>query len=153
LEEATFKDNPKADEEIEPNGLSISTFNFFLFSNAVFELGTTNIDEEGNTYQKSPIENRIDCLNGIENCPALKRCIGNLSASKDALGIITRSLLTISNKSELEKFLSEYLFRDKSKVYVRYAIKTSEKEITGINKTKYFKLEKEETETLPYARA
>lgn len=151
LNESILDDNPNSDEEIEPTGLSIEDFSFFVFSNATFELGTNVVDRQNNTYKESSIPGRIDGVNGLKNCPNTKSIIGDLARSEKLIGNLRRYLLSISDKSDLEKRVSLMLGL-KNGVYVRFAIKTSEFD-QGYKKQEYSKLEKESTEELPYTRA
>lgn len=151
LEGATIDDNPNSDEEIEPTGLSLEDFSFFLFTNSTFELGTNLVDRQNNTYQESQIPGRIDGVNGLKNCPNAKSIIGNLQRAEKLIGNLRRYALTIRDKAQLEKIMSSTLGL-KDGVYVRFAIKTSEFD-QNFNRPEYSKLEKEANEHLPYARA
>ena len=149
LNEADEIDNP--DEGYDTVGLSIDDFTFYLFSNATFSLGTAEVDRENNTYKESSISYRIDGVNGLKNT-RFSKIVGDLKQSELILSTIRKRLLNTIDKSQLEQKLSKYLFGG-IPTYVRFAIKTSERTLDGVNDEHYGKLERDGIEEVPYARA
>lgn len=150
LSEANIEDNSKELETITIAGLSVKDFNFFLFSNASFEYGTSKVDAKNGTFEPSPIAGRIDSLNGYYKIFKNK----NLKQAEAKLAEVRDLLMSVENKSDLEKFISNSL--GVKEIYVRFAIKTSEFSQGG--RGNFDKLDKEgmdkiSLEELPYARA
>lgn len=146
LSNANIEDNSPGIDSIEISGLGKDDFNFFLFTNATFELGTTQINDDG-TFSLSPIQGRIDGLNGlVKNLAHLG--ITNVQDGIKKLAVIRNLLMSIEDKARLEQLLSRELGVDQ--LYVRYAIKTSE---FNSGNGKFDKLDKEADEGLPFARA
>jgi hypothetical protein len=88
----------------------LNGFKFSLFSNSTFELGTSNVDRDNNTYEleseyrrggwNNEPTFRIDGVNGIEN-PAIKdpewaeiRNTRNLRKAEEKIGYIRRLLMS-----------------------------------------------------------
>lgn len=150
LSEANIENNSKELSTITIAGLSIKDFNFFLFSNASFEYGTSKVDKDNGTFEPSPIAGRIDSLNGYYKIFKNK----NLKQAEIKLAEIRDLLMSVEDKADLEKFISNSL--GVKEVYVRFAIKTSEFSQGG--RGNFDKLDKEgvnkrSVEGLPYARA
>lgn len=137
-------------------GLGIEDFNFILYSNASFELGTTIVNREANIFDFSPIPNRIDSVNGLKNVPNASKIVESkdLREAEKFLARIRKICIQVKSKSQLESILKNALGL-KGSVYVRFAIKTSEFSKDGINESNsgYNKLEKDENEPTPYSRA
>lgn len=157
LEVAAVEDNEEP--EYTPSGrASLENFTYFLFSNATFETGVT-LNDDG-TFEYAYFDERIDSLNGfreLQECSKSAK-IKSIATSRNykegmnVLGTLRRILLTTENKADIERFVATYL--GLSNVYVRFAIKTSELQDGGLYEwADYGKLEKEETEELPYAKA
>lgn len=147
LSDANVENNSPGIHNIETSGLGIDDFNFFLFSNATFELGTTQINNDDGTFAPSPIQGRIDGLNGlVKNLSHLG--ITSLQDGIKKLAVIRNLLMSIEDKAKLEQLLARELGVDQ--IYVRFAIKTSE---FNSGNGKFDKLDKEVNEELKFNRA
>lgn len=157
LSDANREDNSATFDKVEISGFSKKDFNFYLFSNATFELGLGQnlINDDGTFNVNSLLNNkRIDSLNGIAKLfgiTQLKEGIEFLAEARDRI-------MSIEDKNTLEKELNT-LINDKLRqlgkpqlgnLYVRFAIKTTESNILD---NQYDKAQKGLDESLPYARA
>ena len=157
LSDANREDNSATFDKVEISGFNKKDFNFYLFSNATFELGLSQdlINDDGTFNANSLLNNnRIDSLNGIVKLFG----INNLQEGIKFLAEARNMLMSIEDKSELEQKLNA-LINDKLRqlgksqlgnLYVRFAIKTTESNILG---NQYDKAQKGSDESLPYARA
>ena len=157
LSDANREDNSATFDKVEISGFSKKDFNFYLFSNATFELGLGQnlINPDGTININSLINNkRIDSLNGVIKLFG----ITNLQEGIQFLAEVRDRLMSIEDKSTLEKEIN-VLINDKLRklgkpqlgnLYVRFAIKTTEPNILG---NQYDKAQKGNDESLPYARA
>lgn len=153
LSDANREDNSVTFDKIDITGFSKKDFNFYLFSNATFELGTSLLKSDG-TFDPSPIKERIDSLNGISKIFG----INNLAEGIELLSEAKAILMSVENKTDIEQQLSN-LFNSKLRelgksnlenLFVRFAIKTTEPKSIG---GKYDKAQKDNNEPLPYSRA
>lgn len=157
LSDANREDNSATFDKVEISGFSKKDFNFYLFSNATFELGLGQnlINDDGTFNANSLLNNkRIDSLNGVAKLfgiTQLKEGIEFLAEARDRI-------MSIEDKNTLEKELNT-LINDKLRqlekpqlgnLYVRFAIKTTESNILG---NQFDKAQKGLDESLPYARA
>lgn len=157
LSDANREDNSATFDKVEISGFSKKDFNFYLFSNATFELGLGQnlINPDGTININSLLNNRrIDSLNGVAKVFG----INNLQEGIEFLAEARDLLMSVEDKSDLEQKLSILINNKLNKVkktllgnlYVRFAIKTTEPKILN---TQYDKAQKGSDETLPYARA
>ena len=157
LSDANREDNSATFDKVEISGFSKKDFNFYLFSNATFELGLNQslINDDGTFNADSLLNNkRIDSLNGIAKLFG----INNLQEGIQFLAEVRDRLMSIEDKSTLEKEINT-LINDKLRklgkpqlgnLYVRFAIKTTESNVLN---SKYDKAQKGKDESLPFARA
>ena len=153
LSDENRETNSTTFDKVEISGFSKKDFNFFLFSNATFELGTDLINDDG-TFNPSSVSQRIDSLNGIVKIFG----INNLQEGINLLAQARNILMSVKNKSDMEKQLGT-LFNRKLRqlgkanlgnLFVRFAIKTSEPNVLN---SKYDKAQKNYyNESVPYAR-
>ena len=132
-----------------PTGMSIDDFNYYMFSNATFEYGTTTYDIARNTYQISNIPGRIDSLNGIQNVLQFGRlpqsATTDFAQARLILANLRRQTMSIKDKAELEQKIARYI--GATGVYVRYAIKTSQFDDHKLGSyPEYSKMEKDSNE-------
>ena len=145
-----------------PQGFSLKTFRFTLYSNATFEVGTALQDREHNIYKLEDKYDgyRIDGVNGIENPlitnPRWKevRNTKNLRKAEERLGFIRKILMSqYLTKSEMASFISKDMGIS-GDLFIRFAVKTSQFDLNFEDKSNPFKkLEKSQEEELHYARA
>ena len=157
LSDANREDNSATFDKVEISGFSKKDFNFYLFSNATFELGLSQslINDDGTFNANSLLNNkRIDSLNGVAKLFGITQ----LKEGIEFLAEVRDRLMSIEDKNTLEKELNT-LINDKLRqlgkpqlgnLYVRFAIKTTESKILG---NQYDKAQKGLNESLPYARA
>lgn len=157
LSDANRDDNSATFDKVEISGFSKKDFNFYLFSNATFELGLGQslINDDGTFNANSLLNNkRIDSLNGVAKLFG----ISNLQEGIEFLAEARDRIMSIEDKNTLEKELNT-LINDKLRqlgkpqlgnLYVRFAIKTTESKILS---NQYDKAQKGLNESLPYARA
>ena len=157
LSDANRENNSATFDKVEISGFSKKDFNFYLFSNATFELGLSQnlINDDGTFNANSLLNNkRIDSLNGIAKLFG----INNLQEGIEFLAEVRDRIMSIEDKNTLEKELNT-LINDKLRqlrkpqlgnLYVRFAIKTTESNVLG---NQYDKAQKGLNESLPYARA
>ena len=157
LSDANREDNSATFDEVEISGFSKKDFNFYLFSNATFELGLGQnlINPDGTINVNSLINNkRIDSLNGVI------KLFGptHIREGIEFLAEVRDRLMSIEDKSTLEKEINT-LINDKLRkldksplgnLYIRFAIKTTESNVLN---NKYDKAQKGNDESLPFARA
>ena len=153
LSDENRETNSATFDKVEISGFSKKDFNFFLFSNATFELGTNLINDDG-TFNPSSVSQRIDSLNGIVKIFG----INNLQEGINLLAQARNILMSVKNKSDMERQLGT-LFNRKLRqlgkanlgnLFVRFAIKTSEPNVLN---SKYDKAQKNYyNESVPYAR-
>lgn len=157
LSDANREDNSATFDKVEIFGFSKKDFNFYLFSNATFELGLDQnlINDDGTFNANSLLNNkRIDSLNGVAKLFGMS----NLQEGIEFLAEARDRIMSIEDKNTLEKELNT-LINDRLRqlgksqlgnLYVRFAIKTTESNILG---NQYDKAQKGLNESLPYARA
>ena len=157
LSDANRDDNSATFDQVEISGFSKKDFNFYLFSNATFELGLgQNLINDDGTFNASSLLNnkRIDSLNGVAKLFGITQ----LKEGIEFLAEVRDRIMSIEDKNTLEKELNT-LINDKLRqlgktqlgnLYVRFAIKTTESNVLG---NQYDKAQKGLNESLPYARA
>lgn len=157
LSDANREDNSVTFDKIEISEFSKKNFNFYLFSNATFELGLdqTLINDDGTFNANILLNNkRIDSLNGIAKLFG----INNLKEGINLLAEIRDVLMSVEDKSELEQKVNQ-IINDKLRslgkpklgnLFIRFAIKTTEPNVLN---NQYDKAQKGNDEILPYARA
>jgi hypothetical protein len=98
LSDENRETNSSTFDKTDISGFSEKNFNFFLFSNATFELGTDLINDDG-TFNPSSLPERIDSLNGIIKIFG----INNLKEGINLLAQARSILMSVENKSEVER--------------------------------------------------
>lgn len=160
LSEENVNNDSESFGKIEVFGLDKKNFNFFLFSNATFELGITPdlINPDGSINADVLNKYRIDSVNGLAKIFGIEDALTKVDSEK-FLAYIRKLLMSVEDKSELEVLVGNVINTElerlnkptRENIYIRYAIKTCESKKVNYE---YDKAQKDlSAERLPYARA